>query len=192
MPLTTKNPPLRPLSHPQTSTLQPLSSPAPTSPFPRTRPVVSGMHTRCHLSCLIPSPKAQDRLAHHAFHVQYVPLRSPSSLLTPGQSCTCTSVLALPVASLPSSQSITFMDKTTLGQAAVLGIECGPSLSSRFDHSLTLVREGAHLNATQFNWLGTIFYFSYLIFQYPQNLALQRFPVGKWMRYRASSPFPPR
>ncbi|KAN0077177.1 Major facilitator superfamily domain containing protein [Tylopilus felleus] len=59
---------------------------------------------------------------------------------------------------------IAFMDKTTLGQAAVLGIE-----------------EGAHLNATQFNWLGTIFYFSYLVFQYPQNLALQRFPVGKWM-----------
>ncbi|EGN95575.1 hypothetical protein SERLA73DRAFT_186666 [Serpula lacrymans var. lacrymans S7.3] len=59
---------------------------------------------------------------------------------------------------------ITFMDKTTLGEAAVLGI-----------------LPGAHLNATQFNWLGTIFYFSYLIFQYPQNLALQRFPVGKWM-----------
>ncbi|KAH0830676.1 major facilitator superfamily domain-containing protein [Lanmaoa asiatica] len=60
--------------------------------------------------------------------------------------------------------TITFMDKTTLGEAAVLGIE-----------------QSAHLNATQFNWLGTIFYFSYLIFQYPQNLALQRFPVGKWM-----------
>ncbi|KAG9318595.1 major facilitator superfamily domain-containing protein [Chiua virens] len=59
---------------------------------------------------------------------------------------------------------ITFMDKTTLGEAAVLGIE-----------------QGAHLSTTQFNWLGTIFYFSYLIFQYPQNLALQRFPVGKWM-----------
>ncbi|KAF9227795.1 MFS general substrate transporter [Gyrodon lividus] len=59
---------------------------------------------------------------------------------------------------------ITFMDKTTLGEAAVLGI-----------------LESAHLNATQFNWLGTIFYLSYLVFQYPQNLALQRFPVGKWM-----------
>ena len=30
--------------------------------------------------------------------------------------------------------------------------------------------------------LGTIFYVSYLLFEYPQNLALQRFPVGKWMR----------
>ncbi|KAH7889599.1 MFS general substrate transporter [Phlebopus sp. FC_14] len=59
---------------------------------------------------------------------------------------------------------ITFMDKTTLGEAAVLGI-----------------MDGAHLTLNQFNWLGTIFYLSYLIFQYPQNLALQRFPVGKWM-----------
>ena len=30
--------------------------------------------------------------------------------------------------------------------------------------------------------LGTIFYLGYLAFEFPQNLALQRFPVGKWMR----------
>ncbi|KAG1761711.1 MFS general substrate transporter [Suillus occidentalis] len=59
---------------------------------------------------------------------------------------------------------ITFMDKTTLGEAAVLGI-----------------LEDAHLTTNQYDWLGTIFYLSYLVFQYPQNLALQRFPVGKWM-----------
>ncbi|KAJ7510161.1 major facilitator superfamily domain-containing protein [Mycena galericulata] len=59
---------------------------------------------------------------------------------------------------------MTFADKTTLGQAAVLGLQ-----------------QGAHLNQNQFNWLGSIFYFSYLLFEYPQNLALQRFPVGKWM-----------
>ncbi|KAJ7632864.1 major facilitator superfamily domain-containing protein [Roridomyces roridus] len=59
---------------------------------------------------------------------------------------------------------MTFADKTTLGQAAVLGLQ-----------------KGAHLNQNQFNWLGSIFYFSYLLFEYPQNLALQRFPVGKWM-----------
>jgi len=39
-----------------------------------------------------------------------------------------------------------------------------------------------HLSVNQFNWLGTIFSLSYLVFEYPQNLALQRFPVGKWMR----------
>ncbi|KAI5119271.1 hypothetical protein M0805_008052 [Coniferiporia weirii] len=59
---------------------------------------------------------------------------------------------------------IQFMDKTTLGSAAILGI-----------------KTSNHLDATEYNWLGTIFYLSYLVFEYPQNLALQRFPVGKWM-----------
>jgi len=56
------------------------------------------------------------------------------------------------------------MDKTTLGSAAILGI-----------------REATHLTTNQYNWLGTIFYLSYLVFEFPQNLALQRFPVAKWM-----------
>ncbi|KAI0944706.1 hypothetical protein AcW1_002354 [Taiwanofungus camphoratus] len=59
---------------------------------------------------------------------------------------------------------IQFMDKTTLGSAAILGI-----------------KKATHLTTSQYNWLGTIFYLSYLVFEYPQNLALQRFPVGKWM-----------
>ncbi|THV06909.1 MFS general substrate transporter [Dendrothele bispora CBS 962.96] len=59
---------------------------------------------------------------------------------------------------------VQFMDKTTLGSSAILGI-----------------REANHLTNDQYNWLGTIFYLSYLVFEYPQNLALQRFPVGKWM-----------
>ncbi|TFY77932.1 hypothetical protein EWM64_g6083 [Hericium alpestre] len=59
---------------------------------------------------------------------------------------------------------MTFADKTTLGQSAVLGI-----------------KQGANINQNQFNWLGTIFYLSYLAFQYPQNLALQRLPIGKWI-----------
>ncbi|KAN0107668.1 MFS general substrate transporter [Russula decolorans] len=59
---------------------------------------------------------------------------------------------------------IQFMDKATLGNSAILGI-----------------LKAAHLNANQFNWLGTIFYLGYLVFEFPQNLALQRFPVGRWM-----------
>lgn len=59
---------------------------------------------------------------------------------------------------------IQFMDKTTLGSSAILGI-----------------RTATHLTTNQYNWLGTIFYISYLVFEFPQNLALQRFPVGKWM-----------
>ncbi|KAJ7860099.1 MFS general substrate transporter [Mycena olivaceomarginata] len=59
---------------------------------------------------------------------------------------------------------IQFMDKATLGNAAILGI-----------------LKSAKLTTNQFNWLGTIFYLSYLAFDFPQNLALQRFPVAKWM-----------
>ncbi|KAJ7600723.1 MFS general substrate transporter [Mycena floridula] len=70
---------------------------------------------------------------------------------------------------------IQFMDKTTLGSSAILGIRC-----SLLDLSLGL-RESTHLTTNQYNWLGTIFYLSYLIFEFPQNLALQRFPVAKWM-----------
>ncbi|KAG5653695.1 hypothetical protein H0H81_011275 [Sphagnurus paluster] len=60
--------------------------------------------------------------------------------------------------------SMTFADKISLGQSAVLGI--------LQDNKLT---------QNQFNWLNTIFYLSYLAFEYPQNLALQKLPVGKWM-----------
>lgn len=59
---------------------------------------------------------------------------------------------------------VQFMDKTTLGNSAILGI-----------------REANHLTVNEYNWLGTIFYISYLVFEFPQNLALQRFRVGKWM-----------
>ncbi|KAH9950247.1 MFS general substrate transporter [Amylocystis lapponica] len=57
-----------------------------------------------------------------------------------------------------------FADKTTLGQSAVLGL-----------------LKGDHLSQNQFNWLNTIFYLFYLVFEFPQNIALQRFPVGKWV-----------
>ncbi|KAF8259249.1 major facilitator superfamily domain-containing protein [Lactarius quietus] len=39
-------------------------------------------------------------------------------------------------------------------------------------------RKATHLTTDQ---LGTVFYLGYLVFEFPQNLALQKFPVGKWM-----------
>ncbi|KAL7893525.1 MFS general substrate transporter [Trichoderma sp. SZMC 28014] len=57
-----------------------------------------------------------------------------------------------------------YVDKQTLGSSAILGI-----------------LEDAHLNANQYNWLSSIFYFGYMVAEWPQNWALQRFPVGKWL-----------
>ncbi|EGG07192.1 uncharacterized protein MELLADRAFT_35740, partial [Melampsora larici-populina 98AG31] len=54
----------------------------------------------------------------------------------------------------------------SLGNAALLGLQ-----------------KDLKLTAADYNWLGTIFYVSYLLFEYPQNLALQRYPVGKWLAF---------
>ncbi|KAI0261758.1 MFS general substrate transporter [Gloeopeniophorella convolvens] len=59
-----------------------------------------------------------------------------------------------------------FMDKATLGNSVALGIQ-----------------KSTDINQNQFNWLGTIFFLSQLISQFPQGLALQRFPVGKWLSF---------
>ncbi|KAI0807659.1 MFS general substrate transporter [Fomes fomentarius] len=61
-----------------------------------------------------------------------------------------------------------FADKTTLGQSAVLGLLNGPK---------------HYINQSQFNLLNTIFYIFFLAFEWPQNLALQYLPVGKWMSF---------
>ncbi|KAK8146310.1 hypothetical protein G3M48_003258 [Beauveria asiatica] len=60
-----------------------------------------------------------------------------------------------------------YLDKQTagiLGSSAILGI-----------------LKDAHLNANQYNWLSSIFYFGYMMAEFPQNWALQRFPVAKWL-----------
>ncbi|KIJ29236.1 hypothetical protein M422DRAFT_129392, partial [Sphaerobolus stellatus SS14] len=60
---------------------------------------------------------------------------------------------------------IQYMDKATLGNAAVSNGRLQIIWSSLFFS----------------NWLSSIFYFGYLVFEYPQSLSLQRFPVAKWM-----------
>lgn len=97
------------------------------------------------------------------------------------------------------------MDKNTLGYSAILGIKEdaklttnqyakaasieSPLLLSLFPGTIGGLTCGIDplghtvLKGDRLLRLGTIFYLSYLIFEYPQNLALQKFPVGKWMRF---------
>ncbi|CAK1361717.1 putative transporter [Cercospora beticola] len=57
-----------------------------------------------------------------------------------------------------------YVDKQTLGNSSILGI-----------------MEDANLNSTQYNWLSSVFYVGYLLAELPQNWALQRFPVARWL-----------
>ncbi|KAF8343124.1 MFS general substrate transporter [Cantharellus anzutake] len=58
------------------------------------------------------------------------------------------------------------MDKGALGATAILGI-----------------KKSAHLSGAQFNNLGSAFYIGFIVFEYGHSLALQRFPVAKWLTF---------
>ncbi|CAO3633059.1 unnamed protein product [Mucor hiemalis] len=59
---------------------------------------------------------------------------------------------------------IQFCDKSALSVAAVMGM-----------------LEDTHLEGEQFNWLGSIFYLGYLIYQVPNNYFIQKFPIAKYL-----------
>lgn len=53
-------------------------------------------------------------------------------------------------------------DKTSLGTQAIFGL-----------------REDTHLVGQQYSWLTTIFYITYMIFEFPSNIVLQRYKMGR-------------
>lgn len=57
-----------------------------------------------------------------------------------------------------------YIDKTTLSYAAIFGIE-----------------DDLHLKGTQYSWLSSIFYFGFLIWAFPTNFLMQKFPIGKYL-----------
>ncbi|KAI9485332.1 MAG: major facilitator superfamily domain-containing protein [Benjaminiella poitrasii] len=59
---------------------------------------------------------------------------------------------------------IQFVDKSTLGISAVLGII-----------------EDTHLSGTQYSWLGSFFYLGFICFQIPNNYFIQRFPISRYL-----------
>lgn len=56
-----------------------------------------------------------------------------------------------------------FLDKTTISYASIMGLK----------KDLGLVND-------DYQWLGSMFYFGYLAFEYPTNRLLQRLPLGKY------------
>ncbi|TVY60793.1 putative transporter [Lachnellula suecica] len=60
--------------------------------------------------------------------------------------------------------NLNFIDKTILSSAAVFGL--------RVDNGLV---------GTEYAWVGSIFYFGYLVFEYPTTILIQRLPIGKYL-----------
>ncbi|GIZ48349.1 hypothetical protein CKM354_001141400 [Cercospora kikuchii] len=56
-----------------------------------------------------------------------------------------------------------YLDKTTLSYASIMGLQTDPRLVG-----------------DNYQWLGSMFYFGYLAWEYPTNRLLQRLPLGKY------------
>jgi len=64
------------------------------------------------------------------------------------------------------SYLLQYLDKNGINYASVYGLQ-----------------KGTHLEGNDYSWLGSIFYFGYLVAQYPAGYALQRLPIGKVLSY---------
>ncbi|KAK5713747.1 hypothetical protein LTR17_017514 [Elasticomyces elasticus] len=69
----------------------------------------------------------------------------------------------------------------------ILPLLCGTYLMQYLDKSsinfasVFHLQEGTHLHGQQYAWLSSIFYFGYLVAQYPAGYAMQRLPIAKFI-----------
>ncbi|ESZ89986.1 MFS allantoate transporter [Sclerotinia borealis F-4128] len=61
---------------------------------------------------------------------------------------------------------LNYLDKTTLSYASIMGM-----------------KNSLNLKGDNYQWLGSMFYIGYLIWEYPTNLLLQRLPLAKWSSF---------
>ncbi|KAF2457743.1 putative MFS allantoate transporter [Lineolata rhizophorae] len=61
---------------------------------------------------------------------------------------------------------LNFLDKTTLSYASIMGL-----------------REDLNLSGQDYSWLGSLFYFGYLAWEFPTNRLLQYLPLGKYSAF---------
>jgi len=60
--------------------------------------------------------------------------------------------------------NLTFIDKYILASASVLGLT-----------------KDTHLHGSEYGWVGSIFYFGWLVWEYPAAVLVQKLPVGKYI-----------
>ncbi|KAF2197459.1 membrane transporter [Delitschia confertaspora ATCC 74209] len=70
---------------------------------------------------------------------------------------------------------LNYLDKTTLSYASVMGLRLPPSENK--------LRSGINLDGHQYSWLGSMFYFGYIAWEYPTSMLLQRLPLGKYSAF---------
>ena len=69
-----------------------------------------------------------------------------------------------PFISLMRSLVLQYLDKIAISYASVTGI-----------------KESAHLQGNEFNWIASIFFFGQLVFEFPTIRLIQLFPLAKYV-----------
>jgi ACS family allantoate permease-like MFS transporter len=67
---------------------------------------------------------------------------------------------------------LNYLDKTTLSYASIMGLRLPPSSDK--------LKSGINLTGDQYQWLGSMFYFGYIAWEYPTTRLLQKLPLGKY------------
>lgn len=70
---------------------------------------------------------------------------------------------------------LNYLDKTTLSYASIMGLKLPPSEDK--------LKSGIGISGPEYSWLGSLFYFGYLAWEYPTSRLLQRLPLGKYCRH---------
>jgi len=70
---------------------------------------------------------------------------------------------------------LNYLDKTTLSYASIMGLKLPPSGDK--------LKSGIGITGPQYSWLGSMFYFGYIAWEYPTNRLLQRLPLGKYSAF---------
>lgn len=69
---------------------------------------------------------------------------------------------------------LNYLDKTTLSYASVMGLKLPPSSDP--------LNSGIGLTGNEYSWLGSMFYFGYIAWEYPTTRLLQVLPLGKYCK----------
>lgn len=69
---------------------------------------------------------------------------------------------------------LNYLDKTTLSYASIMGLKLPPSDN--------ILKSGIGLVGDQYSWLGSMFYFGYIAWEYPTTRLLQVLPLGKYCK----------
>jgi hypothetical protein len=67
---------------------------------------------------------------------------------------------------------LNYLDKTTLSYASIMGLRLPPS-----DNKLA---SGIGLTGSDYQWLGSMFYFGYIAWEYPTTRLLQVLAYIRW------------